>query len=346
MKFLVSHLEPTPKYYSYEVVGGRPIHDFIDHPTIKVPGCGTCWEAWASAMKGDYIPVNMWRTPQFLAQYDIIMLIFGEKTTETCSYIWKTVRDFNSGAFLIGAFENRLQKHKQWCMEKEGFLDQFRDFMQTVDVFISDAPDCVEYFSLFGEPVHFLLYPYPVRYVSQFRQPLEKRRNVILKLGIMDNRIGSEGHDDIFLLSSVLEKLDGWEGFAVARGGEWKGRRAYGKVVFHSEIPWKDFVKDVVATSYVAIDLDWGHTHGRTAADCAALGVPCIGVNSSCQQLFFPGLTCAHVHYGEVRTLLLKLIEDKSFWRRWSEEPSLNIGQYDYESSRRELLRLREEMRK
>ena len=221
------------------------------------------------------------------------------------------------------------------------FMYLFVDFMDTVDVFLSDAPDCVEYFQLFSDtPVRFILYPYPLEYVSKFRVPLEKRDKRILKMGVTGGRIGSEGHDALLLMRSILDEYQAFDGYAVSMDGTWNGSAGFGKIQFHTERPWKEFLKDVVSRSYIAIDLDSAHTHGRTAADCAALGVPCIGVNSSAQQLLFPKLTFGETEYAAMKDVMLTLLNDRTFWLQCSEEAMSFSEMYSYSAARDEMERL------
>jgi len=292
-------------------------------------------------MEGDYVAFDKWRDMRFLLQYDVILLIFGERTPEMAASVWRDIRSALPDTMIIGAFENRLQKHKEWCMTKQGFFSLFVDFMDTVDVFLSDAPDCVEYFQLFSDtPVRFILYPYPLEYVSKFRVPLEKRDKRILKMGVTGGRIGSEGHDALLLMRSILDEYRAFDGYAVSMDGTWNGSAGFGKIQFHTERPWKEFLKDVVSRSYIAIDLDSAHTHGRTAADCAALGVPCIGVNSSAQQLLFPKLTFGETEYAAMKDAMLTLLNDRTFWLQCSEEAMSFSEMYSYSAARDEMERL------
>ena len=66
--------------------------------------------------------------------------------------------------------------------------------------------------------------------------------------------------------------------------------RAYGA----SLVPWDTYREYVprLARCKLGISLDAGHTYGRFAADCAAVGVPCVGFSTSpAQRHYWPALT-------------------------------------------------------
>ena len=82
------------------------------------------------------------------------------------------------------------------------------------------------------------------------------------------------------------------------------------------------------------IDMDNAWTLGRLVRDAAAVGTPCIGLNSGSQENLFPDLTCSDiVDTKKAVNLGIKLIKDRKFYEMVQRKAFKRLEAYSYENS-------------
>lgn len=96
----------------------------------------------------------------------------------------------------------------------------------------------------------------------------------------------------------------------------------------------------ILAQGYAGVESYSLHSYGRTTAEAAALGVPCVGsqtVGSIAQC--FPDLVTEPCDVRTQRELVYRLINDREFWRHCVHEGRQRVRMYDHEHSKDRFLR-------
>jgi len=94
----------------------------------------------------------------------------------------------------------------------------------------------------------------------------------------------------------------------------------------------------------MVIDMDNTWTLGRVVRDAAAVGTPCIGLNSGSQKSIFPDLVCSDIiDTKKSIDLGIKLIEDRKFYERVQKKAFKQLKEFSYENSVKRLNRMLKE---
>jgi len=87
----------------------------------------------------------------------------------------------------------------------------------------------------------------------------------------------------------------------------------------------------LLAKSYLNMDVTPQHTYGRGVVDAAALGVPTVGSNTiSAMRRLFPLLVCDPVDDQTMESLLRKLLNDGEFMQLCADNAQDSVKYYDY----------------
>jgi hypothetical protein len=143
-----------------------------------------------------------------------------------------------------------------------------------------------------GTPVRCVPFPHP-QSASVYRIPLCDRENaVFVSSGPFSRRGGLAGLALARAVAPTAQIMIPERHYDAGATDEMTSTvaRAYGA----SLVPWDTYREYVprLARCKLGISLGAEHTYGRFAADCAAVGVPCVGFSTSpAQRHYWPGLT-------------------------------------------------------
>lgn len=147
-------------------------------------------------------------------------------------------------------------------------------------------------------------------------------------------------YDINWLLSDFIIKQlpDAWQTIACGSTGAAKNELMHVFTFIQEQCKFEELMK-VTAVMYAAYETFSIHSYGRYSAECACLGVPCVGskIIGSMKQCF-PDLCTDTNDVKEAGRLLNKLIDDKDFWEHCALKGTDRAEYYSYENSKKRLI--------
>ena len=231
---------------------------------------------------------------------------------------------------FIGGLPFNLGRVREYWRDPEWY-ESFATFFNNVDIFATVDYVAKDYYALLiKKPIVYFPTFYPIEYARKyFRKRVDK--------------------ESIIFIAGDTKRLDTVWGMHIAKEIQKKFPHYLIQIIDSSKlnlkplndarfevlspVDWKTYLR-IVGKSYLVINMDTWWTNGRVAADCAAVGTPCIGVNANRQLEFFPSLACADIS-GTKKAIEsgMKLFKDNSFYDEIQKTAFSRLAYYSYENS-------------
>ena len=281
---------------------------------------------------------DKFRNLKYLKKFDVVLAVVHDYDIREMAELVSEIKEMDGRPLVLGALCNTLYHFREAFKESEKFAD-FKKFIDNCDLFINYYHDALSgYLGLFTDtPIVNFPYFYPYEFTKTQHAPREEKEKIIFVSGdtqktdnvaslLVAKKIQERRPDFII---EVVERVN--TNFEPLEGANYK------KVPF---LKWIDYLKHTRRV-YMIIDMDNTWTFGRVPRDAAAVGTPCVGVNSGSQTALFPDLVCSDVAGMEKAVDLgIKLIEDEKFYKMVQNQALKKLEEYSYENSIEKLEKL------
>lgn len=207
------------------------------------------------------------------------------------------------------------------------FLDQINkaDYIFGVEPFMCDILE-----RALKRKVACLPHPVATDLLKDFRS--EERLNQIM--------FSLHRYDVNFLLPGYVarELPEGWQTIACGSTGMSKNELMHIYTFIKEQCKFQELM-ELTSKMYAAYESYTLHSYGRYSAECACLGVPCVGPKTvGSMKQCFPDLLMDVNDVGKGIELLTKLINDKDFWTHCALEGVDRSEYYSYVNCKKRLL--------
>lgn len=267
----------------------------------------------------------------YLTKFDVVLVpLYDYSIPETAKFIVEA-KKLRKKPIFLGAFGNTFNSFREAWKSPENYR-YFKIFIDNCDVFINWGHDAISsYLEQYTNTpvVNFTMF-YPFEFARSFFEPYENKEKIIFVSG------HSQRVDDVLSLLIAKKIQEEYPEFLI----EVVNRPLYNieplKNSRYKVVPflkWQDYLK-YSSKTYMIIDMDNTWTAGRVANDAAAVGTPCIGLNSRNQGRIFPDLTCLDViDTKKAVDLGIKLVKDRKFYEKVQKKAFENLKTCSYENS-------------
>ena len=283
---------------------------------------------WHLAMQGDF---NLFKAKQgSLEEHDIIFI--GMSKPELDGVVATRIRQeigWESKTKLVICIDYAVEL---WQNTFQPYLLE-QELCQADMVFVSE-PSMLEHVrALINDkrPVHHIPHPTNIEPLMKMRKDVELRSEEIIAL--------VHRYDNNWMAPFIVTKDLPWNTHAILLNGEMVPQlHAFFKYLKPGLefLQYLDFAsrKKVLVDSYHRI-----HTYGRSAVDCAAIGLPCVGSNWQwAQTLLWPNITTEPAYLQQQKEIVIKLMEDDVFYKEQIEYADTKLDFFSYENRKKDLL--------
>ncbi len=268
----------------------------------------------------------------YLSKFDVVLVVVHDYSIRAMAKFVTAAKKLQKKPIILGAFGVTLNFMREALKEPENFK-HFKIFIDNCDVFVNYYHEAIsDYLKLFtSTPVVNFPQFYPFEFAKSFFTPIDGKEQVIFISGhsqrtdhvasMLVARKVQELHPEftIELVGRPKQSLEPLQG-ANFRVAPFQRR-------------WADYMEKT-KKNYLVLDLDNTWTLGRVVRDAAAVGSPCIGLNSGSQASLFPDLVCRDIiDTDKAIELGAKLIEDKSFYRGVQRKAFEKLEECSFENS-------------
>ncbi|MEW6221789.1 MAG: hypothetical protein AB1476_00500 [Candidatus Hadarchaeota archaeon] len=268
----------------------------------------------------------------YLEKFDVALVNVSPTTFKDMANLVVEAKKLGKKPIIVGVIDGEFGNVRTALQRSDNFK-YFKMFLDNCDVFMTyyihkKISDYLKFYT--DTPtVHFpQLYPFGL--AKSFYRPVEKKKKIIFVPGhpraLVDNFFSLLAAKKIqtdypeFLIEAI--KIPSFNE-APLKGAKYR---------LIQSTKYEDYLKHTGET-YMIIDMDVSWTWGRVAADAAAVGTPCIGLNSGAQARLFPDLTCSDITGAKkVIELAERLIEDKKFYAMVQKKAFKKLGEYSLEN--------------
>ena len=276
---------------------------------------------WANALNGKRM---FPRTEGELAQFNL----FHINITARNLYLLDTFLKYKpSNAKLILNVDMAVELWHGAFKYTDHFLNQIdkADYIFGVEPFMCETLETV-----LKRKIACLPHPVATHLLKDFRS--EERFNQIM--------FSLHRYDLNFLLPDfIIRQLpEGWQTIACGSTGMSKNEIMHIYTFIKEQCKFQELM-ETTSKMYAAYESYTIHSYGRYSAECACLGVPCVGSKSvgSIKQCF-PELQTDINDLNKASKLLNQLINDKDFWAHCALEGVDRSEYYSYANSKKRLL--------
>lgn len=251
----------------------------------------------------------------YLSNFDVALVVVHDYSIRAMAKFVSAAKKLQKKPVIIGAFGVTLNFMREALKDPENFK-HFKIFIDSCDLFINYYHEAIsEYLKLYtNTPIVNFPQFYPFEFAKSFFTTLEEKEKVIFVSGHSQRT----DHVASMLIAKKIQELH--PDFTIELVGRPKQnveplRGADFRVAPFQRL-WINYLEKS-RKNYLVIDMDNTWTLGRVVRDAAAIGSPCIGLNSGSQASLFPDLVCGDiVDTAKAIELGTKLIEDKDFYKR------------------------------
>jgi len=273
----------------------------------------------------------------YLTKFDVVLVpLYDYSIPEIAKFIVEA-KKLRKRPIFFGALGNTFNSFREALKSPENFT-YFKTFIDNCDVFINLGHEAISrYLKQYTDTpvVNFPIF-YPFEFAKSFFEPYENKEKIIFVSG------HAQRVDDVFSLLIAKKIQEEYPEFLI----ELVNRPFYNieplKNSRYKVVPflkWQDYLK-YSSKTYMIIDMDNSWTQGRVASDAAAVGTPCIGLNSGSQRRLFPDLECSDVvDARKAIDLGTKLIENRKFYEKVQKKAFRRLKACSYENSVKRLNR-------
>lgn len=267
----------------------------------------------------------------YVSKFDVMLIVAHDFSIRAMAKFIVAAKKLRKKPIFLGAFGSPFNFIREALKDEENFR-YFKNFIDNCDVFISCGHEAIsEYLKLYTDTpvVNFPMF-YPFEFAKSFFRPYQDKKKIIFVSGytqktdqvlslLVAKKI--QAHRPDFLIETIGHPRQNLEPLRGAR---------FRVVPF---LRWINYLKHASET-YIIVDMDNTWTAGRVANDAAAVGTPCIGLNSGSQGRLFPDLTCSDViDTKKAIDLGIGLIEDKAFYEKAQKRAFNQLKACSYENS-------------
>lgn len=283
---------------------------------------------WHLAMEGEF---SLFKAKQgCLEDYDILFI--GMSKPELDGVVATRIREeigWDSKTKLVVCIDYAVEL---WQNTFQPYLLE-QELRQADMIFVSEPSMLSHVKTLINnkKPVHHIPHPTNIGPIAKMKKDIELRSEEIVAL--------IHRYDNNWLCPFIVTKDLPWNTHAILLMGEAVQQlHAYFKYLK----PGLEFVqylefasrKKVLVDSYHRL-----HTYGRSAVDCACIGLPCVGSNWQwAQNLLWPSITTEPAYLQEQKELITKLMEDETFYRDCIDYADSKLDFFSYENRKQDLL--------
>jgi len=283
---------------------------------------------WHLAIGGDF---NLFKAKQgSLEDWDILFI--GMSKPELDGVVATRIREeigWESKTKLVVCIDYAIEL---WDRSFQPYLLE-QELRQADMIFVSEPAMKQSVKALINDsrPVHHIPHPTNVEPIKKMRKEIELRSEEIVAL--------IHRYDNNWLAPFMTTKDLPWNTHAIFLNGEMAPQfHAFFKYIK----PGLEFMqylefasrKKVLVDSYHRI-----HTYGRSAVDCAAIGLPCVGSNWQWAQKFlWPNLTTEPSYLLDQKEIIIKLMEDDAFYKECLDYSDSKLDFFSYENRKNDFL--------
>jgi hypothetical protein len=281
---------------------------------------------------------------QYLTKFDVVLVVALEHTIREMARFIVEAKKMDKRPVLLAVICVPFNHVREVLKNPETFKD-FKVFLDNCDAFLNyNHVGVSEYLKLYTDtPIINFPLCYPFEFTKSFFEKRERKKKII----------HVSGHalrtDDVASML-IAKKIQQIHPDFIIEVVERKGlnieplRDSNYRIIPFME--WKEYIKHLRKT-YIVIDMDNTWTVGRVPNDAAAVGTPCIGLNSGSQADLFPDLTCSDiVDTKKAIKLGIKLIEDKNFYEKIQRNAFRRLKKYSYKTAEKRMRKLLNEISK
>jgi len=289
--------------------------------------------------------LNKFHNIKYLTKFNVVLVAVHEYSIrEIAKFVVQIKKDMKKSTVFVTPCVP-FEYIREALKSPENFK-YFKILIDTCDAFLNWGHEAIsDYLKLYTDtPVVNFPMTYPFEFAKAFFKKREEKEKIIfvpghvLRVDDVASMLVARKIQEIYP-DFVIEVLK-MRGLNVEplRGSNYRLRAPSPK--------WVDFLKRA-GRAYMVIDMDNTWTLGRVPNDAAAVGTPCIGLNSGSQADLFPALTCSDI-VGTRKAVKLgvKLIEDTKFYKRIQEGAFKKLERYSHENAEKRLSKLLENLRK
>lgn len=265
-----------------------------------------------------------------LKDYDIIFIGMSRPELEgvCASRIRKEIGENSKTKLVICidyAIELWQQTFQPYMLEQE--------LMQADIIFVSEPSMLSNVKTLINDKkeVYHIPHPTDIEQIKKYRVPLELKSNEIVTL--------IHRYDNNWMQPFITTKDLSWNTHAILLD---QGIMPHLFAFFKYMHPGYEFMQYIEWVSRKRVMLDSYHkihTYGRSAIDCACLGLPVVGSNWQwAQNYLWPDLTVEAGDIHKQKELIIKLMEDDDFYKKCIEKADSKLSFFNYENRRNDLL--------
>lgn len=265
----------------------------------------------------------------YLTKFDVVLVNVSVRSFREMAMFVTAARKLRKRPIIVGAIDSTFGDFRNALRNKDNFK-YFKIFLDKCDVFMTyyiheAIADYLKFYT--DTPIVHVPQVYPFEFAKSFYQPHEKKEKIIFVSG------HSRRVDDIFSLLVAKKIQRAYHEFSIEMIRRPLENIEPLKGAGYKLVPptkWQDYLK-YSSKTYMIIDMDTAWTWGRVASDAAAVGTPCIGLNSGAQSRLFPDLTCSDItDANKVFGLATKLIENRKFYEMVQRKAFKKLEEYSY----------------
>ncbi len=358
----------------WDGAGGKP--NYLCNPKNEIDN--SSFGCWTSAMQGEHVPLSWFKLRkipskiyhsqlaprmsrfnyagyslfsrmankafedfhnlEYLSKFDVVLVDIHEYSIQAMAKFIVSAKKMQKRPIFLGVFGVTFNIIREALKDPETF-SYFKTFIDNCDVFLNWGNEAIsEYLKFYTDTpvVNFPMF-YPYEFTKRFFRPYQEKEKIIFISGHTQR---TDHVLSLLIAKKIQAKYPDFFIETIGRPGQnletLKGAR-YGVVPF---LNWTNYL-DHTGKTYMIIDMDNTWTSGRTVNDAAAVGTPCIGINSGNQGRLFPDLACLDViDTKRAFSLGCRLIEDRQFYESMQSKATKKLEESSYENSVKSLKKL------
>jgi len=278
---------------------------------------------------------------EYLSKFDVVLVIVHDYSIRAMAKFVTSAKKLQEKPVILSAFGNTLYHFREAWKNPESFRD-FKLFIDNCDIFINYFNTALPgYLKLYTDtPIVNFPQFYPYEFAKSFFVPREKKEKVIFVSG---HTMRTDNISSLLIAKKLQELYPNFLIKVAHRPLNNLEPLKNSRFKVSPFLKWTDYLKHS-RKDYMIIDMDNTWTLGRLVRDAAAVGTPCIGLNSGSQENLFPDLVCSDiVDTKRAIDLGIKLIENRKFYEMVQRKAFKRLEAYSYENSVKRLNRILKE---
>lgn len=231
--------------------------------------------------------ISIFSNIEYLNKFDLILLCLNYEVPNIFANLAKAIKNRFPAKIILTTHDFNLGRIREFWRNSNWFMN-FRELINTTDAFLVSNPGVESYFGLVcDKPIIYFPQLYPVDHTRKYFKLNSEKDNVIF-IGASTQRIDNvwsallakkiQSDFPQFIIKLIWTKDFNLEVLKNAR------------FEILPRLSWEQYLSET-SKSKLIINMDNWWTNGRVPTDAAAVGTPCIGVNSGRQVELFPSLS-------------------------------------------------------